>query len=397
MMTVQTYITEQKNTHLTHAADFAFEGGKRTTESIAFLSSLIQMFKGKAKSKVNFTRKWDGAPAIFCGINPENGKFFVGTKSVFNKTPKINYTNADIDRNHGGGLADKLKEALKHLPSLGIKGVLQGDFLFGAGDTETKEIDGKSFLTFTPNTITYAVGEGDLQKQIKRAKIGIIFHTKYTGDNLQNMKASFDVSRADFGKSSSVYADDANFRDVTGKANFTAKEYETAVKLLNKAKVSASKARKGSNALAKNAKLFSLINIYVNAKVKQGKYILSSGEFYNFVKAKLDAEVSKLKSERGKQKRKDANDITLNNIKSMSRDLQNVFRCNMDIQNVVLHILKKLDDIKTLRTFVRTSDGYKVTSDEGFVASSSGSVVKLVNRLEFSRANFTVAKNWVKG
>jgi hypothetical protein len=397
MMTFQTYITEQKNTHLTHAADFAFEGGKRTTESIAFLSSLIQMFKGKAKSKVNFTRKWDGAPAIFCGINPENGKFFVGTKSVFNKTPKINYTNADIDRNHGGGLADKLKEALKHLPSLGIKGVLQGDFLFGAGDTSTKDIDGKSFLTFTPNTITYAVGEGDLQKQIKRAKIGIIFHTKYTGDNLQNMKASFDVSRSDFGRSSSVYADDANFRDVTGKANFTAKEYETAVKLLNKAKVSASKARKGSNALAKNAKLFSLINIYVNAKVKQGKYVLSSGEFYNFVKAKLDAEVSKLKSERGKQKRKNANDITLNNIKSMSRDLQNVFRCNMDIQNVVLHILKKLDDIKTLRTFVRTSDGYKVTSDEGFVASSSGSVVKLVNRLEFSRANFTVAKNWVKG
>ena len=124
---------------------------------------------------------------------------------------------------------------------------------------------------------------------------------------------------------------------------------------------------------------------------------MHSSEFYNFVKAKLDAEVSKLKSERGKQKRKNANDITLNNIKSMSRDLQNVFRCNMDIQNVVLHILKKLDDIKTLRTFVRTSDGYKVTSDEGFVASSSGSVVKLVNRLEFSRANFTVAKNWVKG
>jgi len=397
MMTFQNYIMESKNTHLTHAADFAFEGGKRTTESIAFLSSLIQMFKGKAKSKVNFTRKWDGAPAIFCGINPENGKFFVGTKSVFNKTPKINYTNADIDRNHGGGLADKLKEALKHLPSLGIKGVLQGDFLFGAGDTETKEIDGKSFLTFTPNTITYAVGEGDLQKQIKRAKIGIIFHTKYTGDNLQNMKASFDVSRADFGKSSSVYADDANFRDVTGKANFTAKEYETAVKLLNKAKVSASKARKGSNALAKNAKLFSFINIYVNSKVKEGKYVLSASEFYKFVQSKLDADVKKLKSDRGRSKRKDANDIVLNNIRAMGRDLQSVFQCNMDIQKVVLHILKKLDDIKTLRTFVRTGDGYKVTSDEGFVASSSGSVVKLVNRLEFSRANFTVAKNWVKG
>ena len=399
MMTFRSYIAEQKNTHLTHAADFAFEGQKRASESIAFLEALIEMFKGNSKTKVNFTRKWDGAPAIFCGINPDNGKFFVGTKSIFNKTPKINYTNADIDRNHGGGLADKLKEALKYLPSLNIKGILQGDFLFGEGDKSDKEIDGESFLTFTPNTITYAVGEGDLQKQIRKAKIGIVFHTKYEGDSMQNMKASFNVSRSDFGKSSSVYADDANFRDVSGKSTFTDKEYKKALSLLKKCRAALSKARKGSNAIAKNVKLTSLINIYTNAKVKsnQGKYFLSAAEFTKFVNDKLEKEVLSLKTKKGQERRRSQNQDVVKTKKKNAREFESVFKLNMAIQELVMHIVNKLDEVKTLRTFVRTANGFRVTSDEGFVASRSGNALKLVNRLEFSRANFTVAKNWVKG
>jgi hypothetical protein len=397
MMTFRSFITEQKNTHLTHAADFAFEGQKRAMESINFLEALIDMFKGNAKTKVNFTRKWDGAPAIFCGINPENGKFIVGTKSIFNKTPKINYTNADIDRNHGGGLADKLKEALKYLPSLGIKGILQGDFLFGEGDKSDKEIDGESFLTFTPNTITYAVGRGDLQNQIRKAKIGIVFHTKYEGDSMQNMKASFNVSRSDFGKSSTVYADDANFRDVSGKSTFTAKEYKKALTLLKKCRSALGKARKGSNAIAKNPKLTSLINIYTNAKVKSNRYTLSAQEFTKFVNDKLEGDVSKLKTKKGQERRRSQNQDVVQALAKNAREFDGVFKLNMAIQELVMHIVNKLDEVKTLRTFVRTANGFRVTSDEGFVASRSGTALKLVNRLEFSRANFTVAKNWVKG
>ena len=172
MQSFKTFInlTEAKNTHLTHAADLSFEGYGRTQEAIRFIESLVEMLRGGSDSKLNLTRKWDGAPAIICGTNPENGKFFVGTKSVFNKTPKINYTNADIDANHGGGLADKLKVALQHLSKLGIKGVLQGDFLFDSGDLSSKTLEGEKYLTFTPNTITYAIGAGDLQDKIKKAK-----------------------------------------------------------------------------------------------------------------------------------------------------------------------------------------------------------------------------------
>lgn len=398
MKSFNSYITEGKNTHLTHAADLSFEGNKRTQESIRFLESLIDMLRGGADSKLNLTRKWDGAPAIICGTNPENGKFFVGTKSVFNKTPKINYTNADIDANHGGGLADKLKVALQHLSGLGIKGILQGDFLYDQSDLAYKTMEGEKYLTFTPNTITYAIGAGDLQNKIKKAKMGIVFHTKYTGKELGDMKVSFNVSQSDFGSSSSVWAIDAGYKDVSGKASFTEKEYANISSLIKKAKTSASKAKRGSDLIAKTPAISSLINIYTNAKVKQGKYSFSSNEFVKFVDAKLQKDVVKLKSEKGRERKTKAKDAMLANIKSVGKDLNSVFQLNSDLQKCVLFIIRKLEEVQSLRTFIRTPSGFKVTRDEGFVASDKvGTAIKLVDRLEFSRANFTVDKNWVKG
>ena len=398
MKSFKQYITEAKNTHLTHAADLSYEGFSRTQEAIRFLESLVEMLRGNSGSKLNLTRKWDGAPAIICGTHPENGKFFVGTKSVFNKTPKINYTNADIDANHGGGLADKLKVALKHLSGLNIKGVLQGDFLFDSSDISYKTLEGEKYLTFTPNTITYAIGEGDLQDKIKKAKMGIVFHTKYTGKELNNMSVSFNVSESDFGKSTSVWAIDAGYKDVSGRASFTEKEYATITKLIDKAKASASRAKKGSNLVAKNPSITTMINIYTNQKVRQGKYTLTANEFVGFVDTYLQKGVDKLTSEKGKQRKTKAKDIAIKQVKSISKDLNSVFKLNSDLQKCVLFIIRKLEEVQSLRTFIKTSKGYKVSRDEGFVASDRvGSAIKLVDRLEFSRANFNVDKNWVKG
>ena len=391
-------LAEAKNTHLTHAADLSFEGYSRTQEAIRFIESLVDMLRGSSDSKLNLTRKWDGAPAIICGTNPENGKFFVGTKSVFNKTPKINYTNADIDANHGGGLADKLKVALAHLSKLKIKGVIQGDFLFDSSDLSTKKIDGEQYLTFTPNTITYAIGAGDLQKKIKSAKMGIVFHTKYTGDDLNNMKVSFDVKESDFGKSPSVWAIDAGYKDVSGKASFTEKEYNTVTNLIKKAKSSANQAKKGSNMIAKNPTISAMINVYTNAKVRQGKYTFSSAEFMRFADEKLQKDVDKLKSEKGKERKTQVKKQFMSSLKGSAKDLNAVFKLNTDLQKCVLFVLRKLEEVQSLRTFIKTSNGFKVTRDEGFVASDTlGSAIKLVDRLEFSMANFNVDKNWVKG
>jgi hypothetical protein len=300
------FIMEGKNLHLTHAADFSFEGKERASQAIQFIESLTDMLQGSSKSKLNVTRKWDGAPAIFAGTNPENGKFFVGTKSIFNKTPKINYTNADISKNHGGGLADKLKIALKYLPTLGIKGVLQGDLLFGPGDISKDDIDGESYLTFTPNTITYAVQSGsDLAKRITKAKIGIVFHTKYTGKQMTNMRASFNVTNSDFGTSSTVWAEDARYKDLTGNVTFTLKEYAKMQSLINKAKLALKGAAKGSDFIASNQEIQLHINTYTNAKVRAGEgvYILCKRKTIKVSQVSEDGESKSKKNEADKRNR----------------------------------------------------------------------------------------------
>jgi len=177
-MLIEDVLTEFKRTHLEHIEDIVItdghEGGRAVVE---FFRGLLLTLKGTSSEAVKVSVKWDGAPAVVCGINPDNGKFFVGTKSVFAKAAKVNYTKKDIANNHGtDDLGQKLLKCLVHLKKLGMTGVYQGDLLFTDEDITRKNIDGKPNLTFTPNTITYAVPEqSDLGRQIDRAKVGIIF------------------------------------------------------------------------------------------------------------------------------------------------------------------------------------------------------------------------------
>ena len=184
------YITESKNTHMTHIEDKVLYGGvKGTREAILALRSLRDMLKGEHDGNVSV--KWDGAPAIFCGTDPSDGKFFVAKKGIFNKNPKVYKTNADVDADTSGDLAVKLKEALKYLPELGIKGVIQGDFLYSKSDLSIANIKGEKYLTFHPNTIVYALPvKSEGAKEVKKSKIGIVWHTTYKGNTFESMKAS---------------------------------------------------------------------------------------------------------------------------------------------------------------------------------------------------------------
>ena len=92
MQGFQDYIVEDKNTHLEHLEDEIINNGSQDARTaIEFLKSIKDMLQG-AEGGSQISVKWDGAPAIFCGTNPENGKFFVATKSLFNATPKINFS-----------------------------------------------------------------------------------------------------------------------------------------------------------------------------------------------------------------------------------------------------------------------------------------------------------------
>ena len=223
-MLIEDVLNEFKRTHLEHIEDLVitngFEGGKSVVE---YFKGLLVTLQGTSSEAVAVSVKWDGAPAVVCGTNPDNGKFFVGTKSVFAQNAKINYTKKDIARNHGtDDLGQKLLKCLVHLQKLNIQEVIQGDLLFTDNDITRKNIKGKPHITFTPNTITYAVEEqSELGKQIDAAKLGIIFHTTYVGDSLADMNAQGGADVSSFAKSNDVFFDNATYKDVSGSAKFT--------------------------------------------------------------------------------------------------------------------------------------------------------------------------------
>jgi hypothetical protein len=191
------------------------------------------MLAGNARSSINMTVKWDGAPAIFAGIDPSDGKFFVAKKSVFNINPKLYKTAKEIDDDLKGALVEKFKVALAEFSKLGIKSVIQGDLMF-TNDVETQTIDGTKFYTFQPNTIVYAVPvDSDIGKTIAKAKVGIVWHTTYSGSTLESMTASFGVDISGLTKSSSIWMDDATYKDASGTATFNVKETEVVTGLLS--------------------------------------------------------------------------------------------------------------------------------------------------------------------
>lgn len=398
MRTFTTFLTEQKNLHLEHLEDELFNRGEAgVNEAIAFLKSLSEMLKGNAKSPVNVTVKWDGAPAVFVGTNPENGKFFVATKSLFNKTPKINYTNADIDRNHSGGLAEKLKVALANLKGLGIKGVLQGDMLYTTGDLSSQTIDGESMLTFTPNTITYAVpSNSGLAKKINSSRMGIVFHTTYSGNTIENLKASFGADVSGLKKTNKVWYQDADYRDVSGRATMTAKQEREIQNYIK----GTERIVKGSKAALKkivNSPLKDLIKIYLNQNVRAGIDKGTAGGLASFLGSRFDTKISSLKTEKARERVQQEKNDLMKELKKNEKNLDGIFTAHYYLAQAKMLILKKLQALNTMPSFIKTDSGYKVTNPEGFVAiDRTGKAVKLVDRMEFSRANFNVAKDWTK-
>ena len=303
MQKFQDYIVEDRNTHLEHLEDEIINNGtKGAKTAIEFLKSIKVMLQG-GEGGSQISVKWDGAPAIFCGTNPENGKFFVATKSLFNATPKINYTNADIKRNHGGALAEKLIVALKYFPKLGIKGIIQGDLLFTSGDKKTEVVNGQSSVVFTPNTITYAVPVvktgffgSSLYKRVNSAKIGIIFHTSYSGKTIKSLSASFGASVSGLSKNKDVFFDDAMYKQTN--PGFTRTEEIAFDNVIRMAEGSAYKAGAFIDKIKNDKNTLSLgvqLKTFFNTYIRQGTPITNTKALVNnfevYFRDKLQKEI----------------------------------------------------------------------------------------------------------
>ena len=400
-----------KNLHLEHLEDeiinYGVEGGRA---AINFLRSLRDMLAGSARSSINMTVKWDGAPAIFAGIDPSDGKFFVAKKSVFNVNPKLYKTDKEIDDDLSGTLNEKFKTALKELSKLGIKSVIQGDLMF-TNDVETQTIDGTKYYTFQPNTIVYAVPvDSDFGRVIAKAKVGIVWHTTYSGKTLPDMKASFGVNISGLKKIPSVWMDDATYKDASGTATFNVKETEYVTKILSD--TGKTFQRINGPMLKKFIKLQesmtgaivgASLKTYNNSKVRAGERItnpkLHAKGYENWVEASIQKQIDKAKSTAGKQKYKNIQKEYVREVKKHTNNLTQIITFQNLLVDAKMQIIKKLNSVKGLTdTFIKTSNGFKVTNPEGYVAidRTSGGAVKLVDRMEFSFNNFTAIKAWDK-
>ena len=400
-----------KNLHLEHLEDeilnYGVDGGRA---AINFLRSLRDMLAGNARSSINMTVKWDGAPAIFAGIDPADDKFFVAKKSVFNVDPKLYKTEQEIDDDLKGTLNSKFKTALEHLGTIGIRGVIQGDLMFT--DDVTKEtIDGTEYYTFQPNTIVYAVPvDSDLGTVINNAKIGIVWHTTYKGTELQDMTASFGVDISRLKKSSNVWMDDATYKDVAGKATMTSKETSAVTAALSNTgktfkRINAVKLQKFLNLQGSmtGAIAGASLKTYNNSKVRAGEKITNpkahAKGYEKWVEMSIQKQIDKAKSVAGKDKYTKIQKEYVREVGKHTSNLVQIITFQNFLVDAKSQIVNKLNSVKGLTdTFIKTANGFEVTNPEGYVAIDrvSGGAVKLVDRMEFSFNNFTAIKAWDK-
>ncbi len=397
---------EGKNTHLEHLEDNIFNKGfAGAKEAINYLYSLHEMLEGHAKAPVSITTKWDGAPAVVAGRDPATGKFFVGTKGVFAQDPKMNFSVADIKRNHEAeGLQVKLIAALKYLSKLNWNTVAQGDLLFTKGDIKTANIGGENYIVFKPNTITYAVpADSELAKQMLAAEIGIVFHTEYVGGpTLADTKAKFGFDSSDLGKAPSVWYRDATIKDLSGTVTLTQEESANIMSAIAEAdhylkNIDANTfawLERGTDVIGKD--FIVQLKAHANNQVRQGAFDNPTKFAQGFVQKYVDymtknIEKYKTPAKQDEQRAKMVQGVKF--IKEHVPQIVSVYDLYLKIIEAKIRLLKKLSEIRQIPTFIETPNGYEVTGEEGFVAVDRiGNALKLVDRLEFSRLNFGSGK-----
>jgi len=398
-----------KNTHLEHLEDeilnFGIDGGR---SAINFLQGLRDMMKGNSNSSVNMTVKWDGAPAIICGMLPMTNRFFVAKKSLFNKTP-LYYTSEQEIKDAPelkGDLQTKFLEAYRHLSKLSWNTIMQGDLMFTQSDKKTKKIDGKNYITFQPNTILYAVDmDSELGKQIASAKIGIVFHTTYSGSSIEDLSAQFGANISKLGSNRDVWMDDATYKDVSGNSTLTAKDTVKLTQVLSEIgkqfhqikRKDLDKFNEIQNEIMKKG-AGATYKTYVNSLIRAGKYKPNYNDYMkHFENYWRDKVVGAVKQEKTKEIKREIGEQLYNEMRSINKMITAMARFQELIVIAKQIIIDGLNRAKSIGTFITTDTGLKTVNPEGYVAiDRTGSAVKLVDRMEFSQANFNAAKNWDK-
>ena len=387
--------------HLEHLEDEMLNYGvEGCIASVNFLKELRKML-GCDNSTGFMQTKWDGAPSVVCGTDPNSGMFFVGTKSVFAINSKACYRDADVDLYYEGDLAEKLKYSLKYFSTLGIQGIVQGDLLFTT-DVKRETVNGEKLYTFTPNTITYGIPvDHPIGVATGKAKIGVVFHTHYRGTDFQTMQA---VAGAKVKGSIEVLSvDNDTPMDRVGLNHSEEVLFDKYVANIEKMCAASGDFLDELTTLSGTAgdakwHVSSYLKQFFNSQIKNQKTISNTTQaledLTNFYHSKVKPLADKIKTPKTQVAKKkliyDSENYLINN----ATKFKSMLGLYKEIQEIKQFVIDKLDKLETFKTFVETDTGYKVTGPEGYVLHKDGDMIKFVNRLEFSYNNFTVAKKW---
>ena len=397
------YESAGPNKHLTHLEELILTNGKEgATRAIQYLQALTEVLDSDTPKAVNTTVKYDGAPAVIVGVDP-NGNFFVGSKSVFAKVPKMNYSINDIKQNHSHapGLVDKLIQTFVHFKGVNFNSTYQGDFLFDDEIKELNTIDGEEHVIFKPNTIVYAVPTNSEEGQkIVKAKVGVVFHTEYDVNldeqgvpRFTTKKFGVDVTNINPGPD--VYVKDAYFESDAGYVTLTDEETNLVTSYIN----SANQALSNIDFDAASEKMLSNINTYINTEIRGGEFLgdsaVSFQKFVEWFTGRIDKQISTLKSDAGIARASAAKDRLLSLVDTAREDILNIFEFQKTVKQAKDIFIQKYNNMMqgvSMKHYLFEPNGdLVVTEPEGYVAiDATGNAVKFVDRLEFSRANFAI-------
>ena len=380
-----------RNTTILHAEDLLLDGKEGMDDIFSFFTELQKVFSGKETKKIRTSLKWDGSPSIVCGIHPENNKFFIGTKSVFNKTPIINYNLKDIKNNHKNNrdLVKILSNLLVELPKMNINGVYQGDLLYWPSLVKKRLVNGTSYLTFKPNSITYSVDSGgELADNIRKSKFGIVFHTKYNGKRFSSLVPSYNPDISSFSKNKNIWVIDSSYNNIS----FLTDKEKTYIS--NKLKdIKKEKNNQFLDILSDTPNIKNYLTLYFNYCVREGNKSPNLNSFMNWLIYRIEDEKSKLKSSKGKEGRDEKRNLLFSFMNDHKDDFKKFFETRIIFSKIKNIFIRKIKNIKDVDTFFDINGKFKKTKPEGLViVNDKNRVVKLIDRSEFSKNNFTISR-----
>jgi hypothetical protein len=384
MQSFKSFLKEEaegaKLKHITHAEDRPLQSGSKGFDhAVAALNSAHEHAKSGGHS-THLSMKYDGSPSIVFGHHPETNKFFVASKSAFNKNPKINYTSKDVEKNHGHapGLVNKLQQALTHLKKVAPKsGVYQGDVMFG--DEDKKE--SKKGVSFTPNTITYTA-KGDEADKVRKAKFGVVVHTQYHGKTAESMAADPHPDLHKFKDHPDVWT--KHPAHDTSKINYSAKQQDTFKKHMEAAqKIHDESGNKMYKATEPHQGASNHLETYINHTVRTDEKPTAAG-LAAHIQNKYKKESAKLKTPVGQSRKEAEAKSHTDHIEGNKEHYNNLLTMHNHLQKAKDVLVKSLEShTGGLEHHIDN----KPTGPEGFVVHHAGEPTKLVNRKEFAKAN----------